>query len=241
MFRSGNPALSKKIFQTQQAGISAAEGAMTISGTINKIGVLFLLLLIGASVSWYMPSPIFIWGGAIGGFIVAMVTVFKKEWSPVTAPLYGVLEGLFLGAISVTFAEMYDGIVYNAIILTLGVFAAMLMIYRSGLIKVTQRFRMGVIAATGGIALVYIASIVLGFFGIELSLITGTGIYGIGFSLLIVGIAALNLVLDFDLIEKGAEAQAPAYFEWYTAFGLIITLVWLYIEMLRLLSKLQRR
>lgn len=240
MFRSGNPALSESIFQTPQTAVPA-EGAMTISGTINKIGVLFLLLLIGASVSWYMPSPIFIWGGAIGGFIVAIVTVFKKEWSPVTAPLYGVLEGLFLGAISVTFAEMYDGIVYNAIILTLGVFAAMLMIYRSGLIKVTQRFRMGVIAATGGIALVYIASIILGFFGIELSLVTGTGIYGIGFSLLIVGIAALNLVLDFDLIEKGAEAQAPLYFEWYTAFGLIITLVWLYIEMLRLLSKLQRR
>lgn len=214
---------------------------MTVAGTINKIGILFLLLLVGASISWYMPSPLFVWGGAIGGFIVAIVTVFKKEWSPITAPLYSILEGLFLGAISITFAQMYDGIVYNAVILTLGVFAAMLMIYRSGLIKVTHRFRMGILAATGGIFLVYMASIVLGFFGIELGLVTGTGMYGIGFSLLIIVIAALNLVLDFDLIEKGAEAKAPGYFEWYTAFGLIITLVWLYIEMLRLLSKLQRR
>lgn len=240
MFRSGNPTLSENIFTTPQTAVPA-EGTMTVAGTINKIGILFLLLLVGASISWYMPSPLFVWGGAIGGFIVAIVTVFKKEWSPITAPLYSILEGLFLGAISITFAQMYDGIVYNAVILTLGVFAAMLMIYRSGLIKVTHRFRMGILAATGGIFLVYMASIVLGFFGIELGLVTGTGMYGIGFSLLIIVIAALNLVLDFDLIEKGAEAKAPGYFEWYTAFGLIITLVWLYIEMLRLLSKLQRR
>lgn len=214
---------------------------MTISGTINKTVVLFLILLLGASVSWYQPSQIFIWGGAIGGFIVAMVTIFKKEWSPVTAPIYAGLEGLFLGGISLMYANAYDGIVYNAIMLTLGTFAAMLFAYRSGMIEVTKRFRMGVVAATGGIFLVYIASIILSFFGINLSLIHGTGIMGIGFSLIIVAVAALNLVLDFDMIEQGAEANAPKYFEWYTSFGLMITLIWLYIEILRLLAKLQRR
>jgi len=240
MFRSGNPTLSEKLFQQSDRAVPAGE-KMTISGTVNKIGILFLLLLIGASISWYMPSQLFMWGGAIGGFIVAIVTVFKKEWSPVTAPLYAGLEGLFLGAISMVYASAYEGIVFNAVALTLGIFAAMLMIYRSGLIEVTHKFRMGIVAATGGIFLVYIASFILGFFGINVSLITGTGWMGIGFSLFIVVIAALNLVLDFDLIDKGAEAGAPQYFEWYTAFGLIITLVWLYIEILRLLSKLQRR
>jgi len=240
MFRSGNPTLSESIFQKKTSGI-VSQDSMTISGTVNKVGILLLLLLIGASISWYSPSPFLMWGGAIGGLIVAVVTVFKKEWSPFTAPLYGFLEGLFLGAVSTAFAAMYEGIVTNAIVLTIGVFAVMLFIYRSGWIEVTQRFRMGIMAATGGIMLVYFASIILGFFGINLSLVTGTGMWGIGFSLLVVAIAALNLVLDFDLIDKGAEAKAPLYFEWYTAFGLIVTLVWLYIEILRLLSKLQRR
>ncbi len=240
MFRSGNPTLSEKLFQQSDRAVPAGE-RMTITGTVNKIGILFLLLLIGASISWYMPSPLFMWGGAIGGFIVAIVTVFKKEWSPVTAPIYAGLEGLFLGAVSLMYANAYDGIVFNAVALTLGIFAAMLATYRSGLIEVTQKFRMGIIAATGGIFLVYLATFVLGFFGINVSLVTGSGWMGIGFSLIVVVIAALNLVLDFDLIDKGAEAGAPKYFEWYTAFGLIITLVWLYIEILRLLGKLQRR
>lgn len=240
MFRSGNPALSEEIFQ-KTGVVNSEEGTMTVSSTVNKIGILFLLLLIGATISWYHPSELFIWVGALGGFVVALVTVFKKEWSPVTAPLYAALEGLFLGAISMAYATMYDGIIFNAVALTLGIFAAMLITYRSGLIKVTQKFRMGIVAATGGIALVYVASIILGFFGINLSLVSGTGMFGIGFSLIVVVVAALNLVLDFDLIERGAEAGAPKYFEWYTAFGLIITLVWLYLEILRLLSKLQRR
>lgn len=241
MIRSANPVISEEVFQQSASQPYAAQERMTLSGTINKIGILFLILLVGASAGWYMPSPLFIWGGAIGGFIVAMITIFKKEWAPITAPIYSLLEGLFLGAISIMYAQMYDGIVYNAVILTIGVFAAMLMIYRSGLIKVTQRFRMGILAATGGVALVYIASLVLGFFGFEVGLVTGTGMFGIGFSLLVIVIAALNLVLDFDLIQKGVEAKAPLYFEWFAAFGLIITLIWLYIEMLRLLAKLQRR
>lgn len=237
---SGNPTLTEKTFQ-QIGRAVPADGTMTIAGTINKTAILFLILILGASISWYQPWSVFVWGGAIGGFIVAMVTIFKKEWSPITAPIYAGLEGLFLGGISLMYANAYNGIVFNAVMLTLGVFAAMLMAYRSGLIEVTQRFRMGVVAATGGIFLVYLASIILGFFGIELSLITGTGYMGIGFSLIIVGVAALNLVLDFDMIEKGAQANAPKYFEWYTSFGLMITLVWLYLEILRLLSKFQRR
>lgn len=238
--RSGNPTLSEKTFQNLSQSVPGEE-AMTVSGTINKTGILFLILMLGASISWYTPSQILIWGGAIGGFIVAMVTVFKKEWSSVTAPVYAGLEGLFLGGISVMYETAYNGIVYNAILLTIGVFAAMLLAYRSGLIQVTKRFRMGVVAATGGIALVYFASFILSFFGVELSLIHGTGLMSIGFSFIIVGVAALNLVLDFDMIERGAEANAPKYFEWYTSFGLMVTLVWLYIEILRLLSKFQRR
>ena len=237
---SGNPTLTEKTFQ-QVSQTVPADGTMTLSGTINKTGVLFLLLLLGASISWYQPSPVLIYGGAIGGFIVAIVTVFKKEWSPITAPVYAALEGLFLGGISLMYAEAYNGIVFNAVMLTMGIFAAMLFAYQSGLIEVTKRFRMGVVAATGGIFLVYMASFVLGFFGINVSLIQGTGVMGIGFSLIIVGVAALNLVLDFDMIDKGVQANAPKYFEWYTSFGLMITLVWLYIEILRLLSKLQRR
>lgn len=238
--KSGNPTLSEKTFQEVEQAVPA-DGAMTISGTINKTGILFLILLLGASISWSAPSSGLIFGGAIGGFIVAMVTIFKKEWSPITAPIYAALEGLFLGGISLMFEQAYNGIVYNAIFLTLGTFAAMLIAYRSGLIEVTRRFRMGVVAATGGIALVYFASIILSFFGIHLSLIHGSGLMGIGFSLIIVGVAALNLVLDFDMIEKGVQARAPQYYEWYTSFGLMVTLVWLYIEILRLLAKLQRR
>jgi uncharacterized YccA/Bax inhibitor family protein len=239
---SANPTFSEKTFQQAGQGqFVSAEDAMTVSGTINKTGILFLILLLGASISWYQPLPLFIWGGAIGGFILAMVTIFKKEWSPTTAPIYAGLEGLFLGGISVMYASAYNGIVFNAVLLTMGVFAAMLFAYKSGLIQVTKRFRMGVVAATGGIFLVYLASFILGFFGINISLIRGSGLMGIGFSFIIVGVAALNLVLDFDMIDKGAQARAPKYFEWYTSFGLIVTLVWLYIEILRLLSKFQRR
>lgn len=237
---SGNPTLKKETFQ-QASTTRSTERSMTVSGTINKTMTLFLILLLGASISWYSPSQFLMWGGAIGGFILAMVTIFKKEWSPFTAPLYAGLEGLFLGGVSLTYAQAYGGIVFNAVLLTLGVFAAMLTAYRSGFIEVTQQFRMGVVAATGGIVLVYFATFILGFFGINVGLIHGNGFMGIGFSLIIVGVAALNLVLDFDMIEQGVEASAPKYFEWYTSFGLMITLVWLYLELLRLLAKLQRR
>ena len=180
-------------------------------------------------------------GGAIGGLIVAMVTIFKKEWSPVTAPIYAILEGLFLGGISSLLNQAYPGIVLQAVGLTFGVALSLLLVYRSGLIKVTDNFRLGVAAATGGIFLVYLVSFVMSFFGMRIPLIHESGLIGIGFSVFVVAIAALNLVLDFDFIEAGAESGAPKYMEWYGGFGLMVTLIWLYIEILHLLAKLQGR
>lgn len=181
------------------------------------------------------------WGGAIGGLVLALITVFKKTWAPVTAPLYALVEGFFLGAISAVYNAQFGGIVMQAVMLTFGILFALLFAYRSGLIKATENFKLGVVAATGGIALVYLASIALGFFGIKIPLIHESGLVGIGFSLFVVVIASLNLVLDFDFIESGVEQGAPKYMEWYGAFGLMVTLVWLYLELLRLLSKLQSR
>jgi uncharacterized YccA/Bax inhibitor family protein len=180
-------------------------------------------------------------GGLIGGFIVAMVTVFKKEWSPVTAPIYALLEGLVLGGISAFMDLRYPGIAIQAVGLTFGTLFALLLAYRSGLIPVTQKLRMGIVAATGGIMVFYLLQMLLGFFGIQFSSINGNGFIGIGFSLIVVAVAALNLVLDFDFIERGVQYGAPKYMEWYGAFGIIVTLVWLYLEILRLLSKLRSR
>jgi len=250
--RSGNPALKESTFLDLGSGTvvsRAADGAMTLNGTVNKTGLLLVLAVITAAFAWNqvevtaegMTGGLYVWGGLIGGFILAMVTVFKKEWAPVTAPMYALVEGLFLGGISAVFEARYPGIAFQAVLLTFGTLFALLFAYRSGLIKATENFKMGVVAATGGIALVYLATIVLGFFGVEIPMIHGNGIVGIGFSLFVVVIAALNLVLDFDFIETGVERGAPKYMEWYGAFGLMVTLVWLYIEFLRLLSKLQSR
>jgi uncharacterized YccA/Bax inhibitor family protein len=179
--------------------------------------------------------------GAIGGLIVAMVTIFKKEWSPVTAPLYAVLEGLLLGGVSAMFELRFPGIAIEAVALTFGTCFCLLLAYRSGLIRVTQKFTAGLVAATGAIMLVYFATMIVGFFGVQVPYIYGSGPIGIGFSLVVVGIAALNLVLDFNFIEQGAANGAPKYMEWFGAFGLMVTLVWLYLEMLRLLAKLRDR
>jgi len=250
--RSGNPVLKESTFLDLGSGtvVSRADGgAMTLNGTIGKTATLLVLAVITAAFAWSkvevtpddMTGGLYVWGGLIGGFILAMVTVFKKEWAPATAPLYALLEGFFLGGISAVFEARYPGIVMQAVMLTFGTLFALLMAYRSGLIKATENFKLGVVAATGGIALVYLATIVLGFFGVEIPMIHGNGLVGIGFSLFVVVIAALNLVLDFDFIETGVERGAPKYMEWYGAFGLMVTLVWLYIEFLRLLSKLQSR
>jgi uncharacterized YccA/Bax inhibitor family protein len=251
--RSGNPALSESTFLDLASGsvVTSPDQVMTINGTVNKTGILLLLTVITAAFAWSQTlgadgqiapgAMIYAIGGAIGGLILALVTVFKKEWSPVTAPMYALVEGFFLGAISAVFEARFPGIVFQAVLLTFGTLFALLVAYRSGLIKVTENFKMGVVAATGGIALLYLASFVLSFFNINVPVIHEASWLGIAFSLFVVVVAALNLVLDFDFIETGAAARAPKYMEWYGAFGLMVTLVWLYVEFLRLLSKLQSR
>lgn len=250
MMRSGNPALKESTFLDLASGtVVRGDGStMSLNGTVNKTGILLLLSVLTGAFAWsqieFTPEgPVgampYVLGGAIGGLILALVTTFKKEWSPVTAPMYAAVEGLFLGAISAMFNHLYDGIVMQAVLLTLGTLFALLFAYRSGLIKATENFKLGVVAATGGIALVYLVSMGLRFFNMEIPLIHESGIVGIGFSLFVVVIAALNLVLDFDFIESGVEHGAPKYMEWYGAFGLMVTLVWLYIEFLRLLAKLR--
>ena len=179
--------------------------------------------------------------GVIGGFIAALVTIFKKSWAPVTAPIYALLEGLVLGGISAITEVKFPGVPMQAVGLTFGTLVALLLVYRAGIIKVTDNFRLGVIAATGGIALFYLATMIMGFFGVRFPTVFGTGPVGIAISVFVVIVAALNLVLDFDLIERGAQMGAPKYMEWYGAFALMVTLIWLYLEILRLLSKLRSR
>lgn len=222
---------------------------MTINGTVNKTGILLILVAAVAAWSWQKafaapdPGALYPWmiGSAIGGLVVALITVFKKTAAPFTAPLYAVLEGVFLGILSAIFEMQFPGIVFQAVLLTFGTLFALLTAYRTGLIKVTENFKLGLFAATGGIFLIYMASMVLGFFGVSIPYIHESGLIGIGFSLFVVVIAALNLVLDFDFIENGAARGAPKYMEWYAAFGLLVTLIWLYIELLRLLSKIRSR
>ncbi len=242
MMRSANPALSDNAFRS--AGVAFGAEAMTIDGAVHKTGISLLVLLAAAAFVWNGglgdATPLAVMGGAIGGLVLALVTVFKKTWAPITTPLYAAAQGLFLGGISATYEARYPGIVINAVGLTMGTLAALLLAYRSGLIRATENFKLGIVAATGAIFLVYLVSMVLGFFGVQVPLIHGSGIVGIGFSLFVVAIAALNLVMDFDFIENAA-GRAPKYMEWYAAFGLLVTLVWLYIEILRLLAKLQGR
>jgi uncharacterized YccA/Bax inhibitor family protein len=188
-------------------------------------------------------NPVILIGCGIGGFIVAIITVFKKEWAPITVPIYAILEGGALGGISYMYNSLYDGIVTNAIFLTIGILLSLLTAYRSGYIKPTENFKLGIFAATGGIAIVYLINFVMGFFGSSMGImqIDNASPMSIGFSVVVVIIAALNLVLDFDFIEEGAEKGAPKYMEWYGAFGLLVTLIWLYLEILRLLAKLNSR
>ena len=242
--RSGNQALTADTFTSIPR--TSSENAMTISGTVNKTSLALAILFVAATYVWSqgaagaLPTG-FIWGGFIGGFVVALVTVFKQTWAPYTTPLYAGLEGLALGGISFIFEQQYPGIVSQAIFLTFGTLGGLLLAYRSGVIRATENFKLGVVAATGGIGLVYFLSFILGFFGINIPLIHSSGTFGILFSLFVVVIAALNLVLDFDFIEEGAERGAPQYMEWYGAFGLLVTLIWLYLEILRLLVKLRSR
>lgn len=243
--RTSNPALNEKVFQGQ---VAFGE-AMTLQGTVNKTGLLLLCVVATAAWTWGLahsnvPEAALPWmiGGLIGGFVVALVTIFKKTWAPVTAPMYALLEGLALGGISAMFEKMYPGVAIQAVGLTFGTLFVMLLAYKTGAIKATQGFKLGVIAATGGIVVLYVVEMILGmFFHIQVPAINGSGPWGIAFSLFVVVIAALNLVLDFDMIETGVTGGAPKYMEWYGAFGLMVTLIWLYLEILRLLGKARRR
>jgi len=238
--RSGNPALSSKTFiKTSDVGAEK----MTIEGTVNKTAMSLLLLLATASYTWMNPSPGLMMLGFIGGFIMAIVTIFKKIWAPYTVSGYALLEGLALGGISRIFEAQYPGIASQAIFLTFGILAALLLAYKTGVIKPTENFKLGVFAATGGIFIMYLISFIMSIFGSGMSIMNpnNASMMSIGFSLFVVVIASLNLVLDFDFIEEGAERGAPKYMEWYGAFGLLVTLIWLYLEILRLLAKLQSR
>ena len=249
--KSSNPALSEKVFQKEYT--TAPSEVMTINGTINKTALSLLLVIAAALFTWNKffnagtpeagMSAVMLWM-AIGGsgvFITALVTVFRPKSAGISTPIYAVLEGMLLGGLSAILEASYNGIVMRAVALTLAVFAAMLFFYRSGIIKVTKKFMMGVFAATAGIAVVYLISFVAGMFGAELGFLHGNSNLSIGISLVVVAVAALNLVLDFNFIERAAEQGAPKYMEWYGAFGLMVTLVWLYLEILRLLSKLASR
>ena len=241
--RTSNPMLKETVFSRSVPGSET----MTLQGAVNKTIALLALVVIGAAYTWSLyynqgADAVQPWmiGGLIGGLVFALITIFKAEWAPKTAPVYAVLEGLALGGISAFFEARFPGIVIQAVGLTFGTLFALLMLYKSRLIRVTENFRLGVFAATGGIALVYLVSFVGGLFGWQMPVIHESGPMGILFSLFVVVVASLNLVLDFDFIERG-DGVAPRYMEWYAAFGLIVTLVWLYLELLRLLAKLRER
>ena len=245
--RTANPALSDDTFTG--FGRVAREEQMSIQGTANKALLLVLCTFVTAAWTWNIfyrtmnPQAVvpLLGIGAVAGFIVALVTVFKQSWAPVTAPIYALLEGLVIGGVSSVAEAQFPGIVIQAVGLTFGTCLVLLLAYKTGMIRATENFKLGVVAATGGIALFYFITIILGFFGVRVSFVYQSGPVGIAFSLIVCAIAALNLVLDFDFIEQGAAAGAPRYMEWYAAFGLMVTLIWLYLEILRLLMKLRSR
>ena len=253
LMKTSNPALGENTFRdvagSQYGGAIDVTARMTLSGTVNKTGILLVCTAATAAWTWYRfiasgdfaeVSPLLL-VGALGGFVVAMVTVFKKQWAPVTAPIYALLEGLLLGGLSAMTNLRYPGIAMQAVSLTFGTLFVLLLAYSSRIIKVTEKFRLGVVAATGGIMVFYLLQMVLGFFGIRFLAVNGSGMIGIGVSLFVCAIAALNLVLDFDFIERGVNYGAPKYMEWYGAFGIMVTLIWLYLEILRLLTKMRSR
>jgi uncharacterized YccA/Bax inhibitor family protein len=249
LLKGGNPAISEKTFDQ----VHQFEGeAMTARGTLNKFGLMLVMLLGAASFTWGIffrdggeaVRP-WMWGGLIGGLVLAFAIIIKKTWAPWLALGYALCEGLFLGAVSAfydaIFAASYPSLIMHAVLLTLGTAMAMFVLYRTGVIKATAKFKRVVMLATAGIAVFYLIAIVMRLFGMQMPYLHENGAIGIGISLFIVAIAALNLILDFDMIDEGVQAGAPKYFEWYGAFGLMVTIVWLYLEMLRLLSKLTSR
>ncbi|KAA3635176.1 MAG: hypothetical protein DWQ02_10265 [Bacteroidetes bacterium] len=246
LFRgSSNPMMNEQMFQ--KAGQQTLDGhfldvgeKMTVQGAINKSFILGAIMLATALVGYMMPSPLFMWGGAIAGLIVVIIAARNPQRSGTLAPIYAALEGLFVGAVSAIYASFFDGIIFQAVTLTMAVFFMMLFIYKTRIIKVTSKLRAGVVMATGAVLLVYILNFVLSLFGVNIPFLHEGGTLGIGISLVIIGIASMNLLLDFDNFEKGEKYGAPSYMEWFSAMGLLITLVWLYIEILRLIALLSR-
>ena len=217
---------------------------MTINGTINKIGLMLLLVIAAAGYTWKIVmgadpgrAGTLAITGAIGGFVMALVTVFRPRSSAVTAPIYAILEGLFLGSISAIINAAYPGVAFQAILLTIGTLFTMLFLYRSGRIRATPRFQRGVWMATGAVFFAYLISWIMSLVGMPVGFIHSAGPLGIVINLVIIVIAALNLIIDFEFIERGSQMGAPKYMEWYGAFGLMVTLIWLYIEFLRLLAR----
>ena len=252
IFKSGNPTLTEKMFDKSLELDASLQGSMTVRGTINKFGFMMVMLIAGAAYNWHLYEELrqdtmqtLMYVGIFGGLVTAIAISFKPNWAPFLAPLYALLEGLFIGGISVimnaAFAKSYPGLVMQAVGLTFGVAISMFVLYNFRIIKATERFKSVIFTATLGIGIFYLLTMVLGFFGINVSFMHDSSLLSIGISLFVVGIAALNLILDFDMIEQGAERGAPKFMEWYGAFGLMVTIVWLYIEMLRLLSKLAGR
>ncbi len=250
LFKSGNPALSEKSFKNVTFSTDSSQ-TMTVRGTLNKFGFMTIMLVAGAMFAWksfYENAPYaqtLMWVGAIGGLVIALVMVFKKEWAGYLAPAYALLEGLFLGAISATYALLFEesmpNIITNAVGLTVGTCVAMFVLYRFGIIKATEKFKSIIFTATAGIGVFYLITMVIRLFGVQIPFMHDSSLLGIGISLFIVAIAALNLIVDFDMIEQGAAQGAPKYMEWYGAFGLMVTIVWLYLEILRLLSRFAGR
>ncbi|MDB4135663.1 Bax inhibitor-1/YccA family protein [Gammaproteobacteria bacterium] len=238
--RSANPAFTRG-FDSNAQSLPLSE-QMTLDGAVNKTGILLSLCFTGAIIGWNIPSLIV--PAAITGLILAMVTIFRsKEKAGSTAPLYALAQGIALGGITLMYENQFDGIAIQAIGLTFGILASLLICYKSGLIKPTENFKLMVGAGIGGIFILYMVSFVMSFFGAGISLLSPTNgsLMSIGLSIGIVCIASLSLVLDFDFIEEGVEKGLPKYMEWYGAFSLMVTLVWLYLEILRLLSKMRSR
>lgn len=245
--RSGNPALNKNSFKNltvnKSTGPILRDELMTIKGTVDKTAISLLLMIASGYYTFSEQIVSLILPGALIGFIIAIFTIFRKQYAPLTVPLYALSQGLFLGGISFMYSQMIEGIVYNAILLTVTILLSLLLAYRSGIIKPTENFKLGIFAATGGIVLFYLISIIASFFGTGFSVLdpTNGSMTSILVSLFVVIIASLNLVLDFDFIEEASENGAPKYMEWYGAFGLLVTLVWLYLEILRLFLKINSR
>ena len=243
---SANPVMNPNIYRRELAD-GPTTSAMSMHGTVIKTAFLMAILLSTAGYTWYLSLDEaatslmrgLMLGGAIGGLVTALITSFVPKISPFTAPVYAAFEGLFLGGISVVFEARFPGVVIQAIGLTIAILTMMLFLYGTGIVRATEKFKLGVVAATGAVFLVYLVSFVASFFGVRIPFIHESGLIGIGFSAAVVVIAALNLILDFDFIEQGVRARAPKYMEWYGGFSLLVTLVWMYLEILRLLSKLR--